>query len=736
MSNESSSADAGEAWDINDSEMGCPVMHGSSAAHTGKGATAAQHWWPNALDLRMLHQNHPASNPLGDFDYAEAFLALDYQALKSDLADLMTDSQEWWPADYGHYGPFFVRMAWHAAGTYRIEDGRGGGGTGAQRFAPLNSWPDNGNLDKARALLQPIKQKYGNSISWADLLLLTGNVAMETMGFTTFGFGGGRADIWAPEDDIYWGPETEWLGSDRTDAQGNLYAPLGAAHMGLIYVNPEGPFGKSDPLGSARLIRETFSRMAMNDEETAALTVGGHTFGKAHGAGDPDLVGPEPEGAPIHQMGMGWINSYGTGKGADTTTSGIEGAWTATPTQWDNSYLDTLLNNEWELTTSPAGASQWKPVGDALANTVPDAASGEAKFQPMMTDADMAMKMDPVYAEICQRFYENPDQLADAFARAWYKLLHRDMGPRARYLGPEVAAEVLIWQDPVEEGTELSDADVATLKGQIMDSGLLISELVATAWASASTYRDSDKRGGSDGARIRLEPQIAWEANDPDQLRRVLAKLEEIKSNFSGTVSMADLIVIGGAAAVEAAAKAAGHDVSVAITTGRGDATAEMTDIESFEPLEPKYDGFRNFEGKGATLHPEKLLVDRAQQLTLSAPEMTVLVGGLRVLGANTGESKHGVFTDRPEVLTNDFFSAVLDLGVTWAPTNDTEAEFEATDRATGNVKWTATRCDLIFGANSQLRAISEVYGQAGSEAKFVNDFAAAFGKVMELGNF
>ncbi len=732
MSNES------DVWEINDSEQqGCPVMQGPSAAHTGKGATAVQHWWPNALDLRMLHQNHPASNPLGDFDYAEAFLALDYQALKSDLADLMTDSQEWWPADYGHYGPFFVRMAWHAAGTYRVEDGRGGGGTGAQRFAPLNSWPDNGNLDKARALLQPIKQKYGNSISWGDLLLLTGNVAMETMGFETFGFGGGRVDIWAPEDDIYWGPETEWLGSDRTDAQGNLYNPLGASHMGLIYVNPEGPFGKSDPLGTARLIRETFGRMAMNDEETAALTIGGHTFGKSHGAGDADEhVGPEPEGAPIAQMGLGWKNSFGTGVGTDTITSGIEGAWTATPIQWDNSYLDTLLNNEWELTTSPAGASQWKPVGDALANTVPDAATGELKFQPMMTDADMAMKVDPVYAEICQRFYENPDQLADAFARAWYKLLHRDMGPRARYLGPEVQSEVLIWQDPVEEGTELSDADVATLKGQIMDSGLLISELVSTAWASASTYRDSDKRGGSDGARLRLEPQVAWEANDPDQLRRVLAKLDEVKSNFSGTVSMADLIVIGGAAAVEAAAKAAGHDVSVAITTGRGDATAEMTDIESFEWLEPTYDGFRNFEGKGATLQPEKLLVDRAQQLTLSAPEMTVLVGGLRVLGANTGETKHGVFTDRPEVLTNDFFTAVLDLGVTWAPTNDTEAEFEATDRATGNVKWTATRSDLIFGANSQLRAISEVYGQAGSEAKFVNDFAAAFAKVMELGNF
>ena len=731
MSNDS------EAWDINESEMGCPVMHGDQSAASGKGATAVQHWWPNALDLRMLHQHSPASNPLGDdFDYSAAFLALDYEALKSDLTNLMTDSQEWWPADYGHYGPMFIRMAWHAAGTYRVEDGRGGGGTGNQRFAPLNSWPDNGNLDKARALLQPIKQKYGNAISWADLLLLTGNVALESMGFETFGFGGGRADIWAPEDDIYWGPETEWLGAGRDDENGDLLKPLGAAHMGLIYVNPEGPNGQSDPLGSGRLVRETFARMAMNDEETAALTIGGHTFGKAHGAGDPDLVGVEPEGSPIEQMGLGWKNAFGSGKGTDTTTSGIEGAWTATPTQWDNSYLDTLLNNEWELTTSPAGASQWKPVGDALANTVPDAATGEGKFQPMMTDADMAMKLDPVYAEICQRFYENPDQLADAFARAWFKLLHRDMGPRSRYLGPEVPAEELIWQDPVQAGTELSDADVATLKGQIMDSGLLISELVSTAWASASTYRDSDKRGGSDGARIRLAPQSDWDVNDPAQLRRVLGKLEEVQSNFSGSVSMADLIVLGGAAAVEAAAKAAGHDVTVPVSTGRGDATAEQTDADSFEALEPTYDGFRNFEGKGATLPPEKILVDRAQLLTLSAPEMTVLVGGLRVLGANTGESTHGVFTARTEVLSNDFFTNVLDLSVTWAPTTESEAVFEATDRASGKVKGTATRTDLIFGANSQLRAISEVYGSSDSEARFVNDFVAAWTKVMELGNF
>ncbi len=554
-------------------DQACPVMHGPQSAHTGKGQTANQHWWPNQLDLRMLHQNHPGSNPLGDdFDYAEAFTGLDYQALKQDLHDLMTDSKDWWPADYGHYGPFFIRMTWHAAGTYRIEDGRGGAGTGAQRFAPLNSWPDNGNLDKARALLQPIKQKYGNQISWADLLVLTGNVALESMGFETFGFAGGRADIWAPEDDIYWGPETEWLGDERYSGDRELMDPLGAVQMGLIYVNPEGPNGNPDPLGSARDIRETFARMAMNDEETVALTVGGHTFGKAHGAGDPDLVGPEPEGAPMAQMGLGWKNAHGTGVGTDATTSGIEGAWTPTPTQWDNSYLEVLLNNEWELTRSPAGAQQWTPKDGALANTVPDAATGEMKFAPMMTTADMAMKMDPVYAEISQRFYENPDQLADAFARAWFKLLHRDMGPVARYLGPEVPSEELIWQDPIPAGTPLSDADVATLKGQIMDSGLGIPELVATAWASASTYRDSDKRGGANGARIRLEPQIGWEANDPDQLRRVLGKLEEIRSGFAGTVSMADLIVLGGCAAVEAAAKAAGHDITVPFTSGRGDA--------------------------------------------------------------------------------------------------------------------------------------------------------------------
>ena len=725
-----------QAKDIN-SEMGCPVMHGGQAAHTGKGQTATQHWWPNQLDLRMLHQHAPASNPLGDdFDYSEAFTGLDYAALKQDLTALMTDSKEWWPADYGHYGPFFIRMAWHAAGTYRIEDGRGGGGTGAQRFAPLNSWPDNGNLDKARALLQPVKQKYGNQISWADLLLLTGNVALESMGFDTFGFAGGRADIWAPEDDIYWGPETEWLGDERYSGDRELMDPLGAVQMGLIYVNPEGPNGNPDPLGSARDIRETFARMAMNDEETVALTVGGHTFGKAHGAGDPDLVGPEPEAAPMEQMGFGWKNAYGSGVGTDATTSGIEGAWTPTPTQWDNSYLDVLLNNEWELTHSPAGAQQWTPKGGALANTVPDASTGEKTLAPMMTTADMAMKMDPVYAEISQRFYENPDQLADAFARAWFKLLHRDMGPVSRYLGPEAPSEELIWQDPIPAGTTLSDTDVASLKSSIMGSGLSISELVSTAWASASTYRDSDKRGGANGARVRLEPQVAWEANDPDQLRQVLGKLGEIQSAFSGTVSMADLIVLGGCAAVEAAAKSAGHDVTVPFTSGRGDATAEQTDADSFAPLEPTADGFRNFLGKGHDLPAEKLMVDRAQLLTLSAPEMTALVGGLRVLGGNTGGSGHGVFTDRTETLTNDFFTNLLDLDIAWSPTDDTETTFEGRDRASGDVKWTGTRNDLVFGANSQLRAISEVYGSSDSEERFVNDFVKAWDKVMNLDRF
>jgi catalase-peroxidase len=727
-----------DVFDINESQGGCPVMHGPNAGHLGKGMTSNQHWWPNQLDLRMLHQNAPASNPLGDdFDYAEAFKGLDYQALKQDLRNLMTDSQEWWPADYGHYGPLFIRMAWHSAGTYRIKDGRGGGATGTQRFAPLNSWPDNGNLDKARALLLPIKQKYGNQISWADLMLLTGNVALESMGFETFGFAGGRADVWAPEDDIYWGPETTWLGDARYTGDRDLANPLAAVQMGLIYVNPEGPNGNPDPLGSARDIRETFARMAMDDEETVALVAGGHTFGKAHGAGDPDLVGPEPEAAPMEQLGLGWKNAFGSGKGTDTTTSGVEGAWTATPITWDNSYFDTLLNNEWELTHSPAGAQQWTPKGGALANTVPDAATGALTLAPMMSTADMALKMDPVYAEISQRFYENPDQFADAFARAWFKLLHRDLGPTTRYLGPEVPTEELIWQDPIPASTtSLSDAEIATLKGQIMDSGLLISELVATAWASASTYRDSDKRGGANGGRIRLAPQNDWEVNDPAQLRRVLGKLEEIRSSFGGSITTADLIVLGGCAAVEAAAKKAGHDITVPFTPGRGDATAEQTDADSFEPLEPKADGFRNFLGKGHDLPAEALLVDRAQLLTLSAPEMTVLVAGLRVLGANTGGSKHGVFTDRPETLTNDFITALLDQNTVWSATSESEDVFEGKDRASGAVKWTGTRNDLVFGANSQLRAITEVYGSSDSGERFVKDFVAAWDKVMNLDRF
>ena len=733
MSNES------DVWEINDDQQRCPVIHGDNAAHMSTGTTSVEHWWPNQLKLRMLHQGAPSSNPMDDdFDYAEAFRGLDYEALKQDLRDLMTDSKEWWPADYGHYGPLFIRMAWHSAGTYRVEDGRGGGGTGSQRFAPLNSWPDNGNLDKARALLQPIKQKYGNAISWGDLMLLTGNVALESMGFETFGFAGGREDIWAPEEDIYWGPETEWLGVARYDDQGELEKPLGASTMGLIYVNPEGPNGEPDPLAAARHIRDTFSRMAMNDEETVALIAGGHTFGKTHGAGDGDEhVGSEPEGAPIEQMGMGWKNSLGTGKGADTITSGLEGAWTQKPTEWTNLYFDNLFGFEWEKYKGPGGAWQWRPVDGGGAGTVPDAHDSSKTHAPFMLTTDLALKVDPVYGPISRRFHENPAEFADAFARAWFKLLHRDMGPKSRYLGPEVPDEDLMWQDVVPESeTAVSDDDIATLKTEIMNTGLLISELVSTAWASASTFRGSDMRGGANGARVRLEPQIGWEANDPDQLRRVLAKLEEVRSGFSGSISMADLIVLGGVAAIEAAAKSAGHEITVPFTPGRGDATAEQTDAESFEPLEPTADGFRNYLGKGHDLKSEALMVDRAQLLTLSAPEMTVLVGGLRVLGANTGGSTHGVFTDRPESLTNDFFTNVLDLNLEWSPTSDTEETFEAKDRTTGEVKWTATRCDLVFGANSQLRAISEVYGSSDSEGKFLRDFVSAWDKVMNLDRF
>ena len=720
----------------------CPVMHGSNAGNTAVGSAANEHWWPNQLSLRMLHQNSPASNPMGDgFNYATAFKSLDYAAVKSDLTALMTASQDWWPADYGHYGPFFIRMTWHSAGTYRIQDGRGGAATGTQRFAPLNSWPDNGNLDKARALLLPIKQKYGSKLSWADLMILAGNVALESMGFKTFGFGGGREDVWAPEEDIYWGPESTWLGDERYSGDRELANPLGAVQMGLIYVNPEGPNGNPDPLASARDIRETFARMAMNDEETVALVAGGHTFGKAHGAGDPTLMGAEPEGAPMEQMGFGWKNSFGTGKGVHTTTSGIEGAWTPTPITWDNTYFDTLLGYEWELTRSPAGAQQWTPKNAEAKGTVPDAHDPAITHAPMMTTADMALRVDPIYEPISRRFHQNPAEFADAFARAWFKLTHRDMGPVVRYLGPEVPAEVLIWQDPVPavDHALIDQGDITALKAKLLGAGLTISELVSTAWASASTFRNSDKRGGANGARIRLAPQNAWEVNNPPQLRRVLAALEGIQTEFNASgkkVSMADLIVLGGCAAIEAAAKAAGQTVTVPFTPGRGDASQEQTDVESFAVLEPAADGFRNHLGKGHVLAAEALLVDRAQLLSLSAPEMTVLVGGLRVLDANANGSKHGVFTNQTGSLTNDFFVNLLDVGTEWKPTSASENEFEGRDRSSGAVKWTGTRNDLVFASNSQLRAIAEVYGSSDSAQKFTTDFVAAWTKVMNADRF
>jgi catalase-peroxidase len=707
----------GTALEINDSVSTCPVMSGPHAAHTAVGSTANQHWWPNQLSLRMLHQNSPMADPMGrDFDYAKEFATLDLAAVKQDLTELMTSSQEWWPADYGHYGPFFIRMAWHSAGTYRVEDGRGGASSGSQRFAPLNSWPDNGNLDKARRLLWPIKQKYGRKLSWADLLILTGNVALESMGFETFGFGGGREDVWAPEEDIYWGPETTWLGDERYRGDRELENPLGAVQMGLIYVNPEGPNGNPDPLGSARDIRETFARMAMNDEETVALIAGGHTFGKAHGAGDPALAGPEPEGAPLEQQGLGWKNSFGTGKGVDTTTSGIEGAWTPTPITWDNSFFDTLFGYEWVLTESPAGAKQWTPANPEAQGTVPDAHDPSRTHAPMMTTADLALRMDPVYEPIARRFQADPIAFADAFARAWFKLCHRDMGPVARYLGPEVPREELLWQDPVPavDHALVGEADITDLKAMVLNCGLSISELVSTAWASASTFRGSDKRGGANGARIRLAPQDDWAVNDPAQLRRVLDTLAGVQTEFnrSGTqVSMADLIVLGGCAAVEAAAKNAGHDVTVPFTPGRTDASQDQTDVE-------------------------ELLVDRAQLLMLSAPEMTVLVGGLRVLNANTNGSDHGVFTDRTETLSNDFFVNLLDIATQWQPTSELQDVFEGRDRASGAKKWTATRVDLVFGSNSQLRAIAEVYGALDAGPKFVGDFVAAWSKVMNLDRF
>ena len=711
-------------------EAKCPVLHND---HSARGSQANQHWWPNQLNLNILHQGSAKSDPMGeDFDYAAEFATLDLAALKADLTTLMTDSKDWWPADYGHYGPFFIRMAWHSAGTYRTHDGRGGGASGTQRFAPLNSWPDNGNLDKARALLEPIKKKYGRKISWADLMILTGNVALESMGFKTFGFAGGREDVWAPEEDIYWGPENVWLDDERYSGNRQLQEPLGAVQMGLIYVNPEGPNGNPDPVASGADIRETFGRMAMNDEETVALVVGGHAFGKMHGAGPESEMGPEPEGAPMEQQLLGWKNNFGSGMGIHTTTSGFEGAWNSTPTQWDNNYLETLMDNDWELTESPAGHKQW--TAPALAGTVPDAHDPNITHAPMMSTADMAMKMDPIYGPISQRFRDNPEQLDEAFARAWYKLTHRDMGPKVRFLGPEVPAEELLWMDPVAAGTPLSDGDVATVKAAILATDLTITELVETAWASASTYRQTDKRGGANGGRLRLAPQNEWVVNKPDQLRRVLSTLEGVQASAGVSVSMADLIVLGGAAAVEAAAKAGGHEITVSVSTGRGDATQEQTDIESFAWLEPSNDGFRNFVGKGSSHVAEHILVDRAQLLDLGAPEMTALVGGLRVLGVtNDG---HGVFTDRVGTLSNDYFVNLMDQGTAWSTASGAEDVFEGKDRATGDVKWTGTRNDLVFGSNSILRAIVDVYAADDAEAKFVSDFAAAFAKVMDNDRF
>ena len=714
----------------------CPFNHGALQPVAGRG-TGNRDWWPNQINLNILRQHPPASNPMDpDFNYAEAFKKLDYKSLKADLVKLMTDSQEWWPADWGHYGGLFIRMAWHSAGTYRTGDGRGGAGTGNLRFAPVNSWPDNGNLDKARRLLWPIKQKYGNNISWADLFILTGNVALESMGFKTFGFGGGREDIWHPEEDIYWGKETEWLGDKRYSGDRDLENPLAAVQMGLIYVNPEGPNGNPDPVASGRDVRETFARMAMNDEETVALVAGGHTFGKAHGAGDPKLVGPEPEAAPIEAQGLGWINSFGTGKGVHTTTSGIEGAWKPNPTKWDNGYFDMLFGYEWELTKSPAGAHQWVAKNCKPEHMIPDAHDASKKHPPMMTTADLSLRFDPAYEKISRRFHKDPQAFADAFARAWFKLTHRDMGPKALYLGPEVPAEDLIWQDPIPAAAhKLTDSDVAALKSKILSSGLTVSELVSTAWASASTFRGSDKRGGANGARIRLAPQKFWEVNNPSQLSKVLSALENIQKEF-GKVSMADLIVLGGCAAVEKAAADAGHKISVPFTPGRGDATQEQTDVESFAVMEPQADGFRNYQKKKYSVSAEDMLVDRAQLLTLTAPEMTALVGGLRVLGANTNGAAHGVFTKRAGQLTNDFFVNLLDMSTSWKPTSEAADTFEGRDRKTGDLKWTATRADLVFGSNSQLRAISEVYAQSDSKEKFVKDFVKAWNKVMNLDRF
>ena len=727
-------------------ESKCP-FHAAGGARATHGAQSNADWWPNQLNLSILHQHQPVSNPMDpDFDYAEAFKKLDYAALKKDMAALMTESQDWWPADWGHYGGLFIRMSWHAAGTYRTADGRGGANTGNQRFAPLNSWPDNGNLDKARRLLWPLKQKYGNAISWADLFVLAGNVAMETMGFKTFGFGGGRADIWAPEEDIYWGAEKEWLAtSDKADSRysgdRNLENPLAAVQMGLIYVNPQGPDGKPDPVASGHDVRETFARMAMNDYETVALVAGGHTFGKMHGAGDPALVGPEPEGAPIEEMGFGWINKFGSGHGIHTTTSGFEGAWKPNPTTWDMGYFKVLFKYEWEQINSPSGAIQWRAKDVAPEDMIPDAHDPSIKHPPQMTTADLSLRFDPAYEKISRHFLANPEEFADAYARAWFKLTHRDMGPKSLYLGPEVPAEDLIWQDPVPavDHALIDSNDAAALKAKILASGLSVSELVSTAWASASTFRGSDRRGGANGARIRLAPQKDWEANQPEQLAKVLSALEAIQAAFNSAsggkkVSLADLIVLAGNAGVEAAAKAAGNPVDVPFSPGRTDASQEQTDAESFAVLEPVADGFRNYRKKAFSVSPEEMLIDKAQLLGLSAPEMTVLVGGLRVLGANAGGSKHGVFTTRPGQLSTDFFTNLVDMSTAWTPVGDNA--YEGRDRKTGTVKWTATRVDLAFGSNSQLRAIAEAYAQNDNAGKFVKDFVAAWTKVMNADRF
>lgn len=713
--------------------------------HTAAGSLSNSSWWPNQLNLKMLHQNAPMTSPYKDgFNYAEAFNSLDLAALKQDLYKLMTDSQDWWPADYGHYGPFFIRMAWHSAGTYRVGDGRGGASAGTLRFAPLNSWPDNGNLDKARRLLLPIKQKYGSKISWADLMVLTGNCALESMGFKTFGFAGGREDVWEPEGDIYWGPETEWLGDERYKGDRELDNPLGAVQMGLIYVNPEGPNGNADPMSSARDIRETFGRMAMNDEETVALIAGGHTFGKMHGAGDPSHVGPEPEGAPIEAQGLGWLSSFGSGKGGDTITSGLEGAWTPTPTEWDNSYFETLFGYEWELFKSPAGAQQWRPKNNAASDAVPDAHDPAKKHAPVMATTDIAMMVDPAYLKVSKRFHENPDEFADAFAKAWYKLTHRDMGPVSRYLGPEVPNETLIWQDPIPTADydTIEEADIETLKLKLLSSGLSISELVTTAWGAAATYRGSDKRGGANGGRIRLEPQRNWEVNQPENLAKVLEVLEKIQAEFNHSqqsnkkVSIADLVVLGGCAGIETAAKNGGINITVPFSPGRTDASQEESDIESLAHLEPKADGFRNFIKQNHDRHAEELLLDRAQLLTLTAPEMTVLIGGLRMLGANVDQSKLGVFTDKSDTLSNDFFVNLLDMNISWDQAGQSDDLFIGRDRKTGATRWTGTRVDLIFGSNSQLRALAEVYSSADSNEKFIHDFVAAWSKVMNLDRF